>query len=38
MKAINKILTLHKTNLIELETIEIDWYINGCWLEWGFNN
>lgn len=37
MKAINKILTLHKTNLIELETLEIDWYINGCGGQWGFN-
>lgn len=36
MKTINKIINLHKTNLIELETLEIDWYINGCWWEWGF--
>lgn len=34
MSAINKILTLHKTNLIELETLEIDWYINWIWWEW----
>lgn len=37
MKAINKIISLHKTNLIELETLEINWYINWCWGEWGFS-
>ena len=34
MKAINKILRLHKTNILELESLELNGYINWIWWEW----
>lgn len=37
MKTIEKILHLHKTNYIELESLELNGYINGCWWKDWFN-
>lgn len=37
MSTIQKILNLHQTNLIELENLELNGYVNGYWWNWWFN-
>lgn len=37
MKTIEKILNLHWTNRLELESLELNGYINGWWWNWWAN-
>lgn len=37
MTTISKILHLNWTNYNELDQLEIDWFINGCWWKWWIN-